>query len=108
MSTTAKPAGDDVFDFNLNAVQAESELAPFRVMWGPDNERFIFAHLESLDVWKLLAGAEGGDAAATAAIFRIALGADAWDVFKSMPMPQYKLKALFKAYRRHCGLDQGE
>lgn len=105
--TASKSADDEVFDLNLNAVQAESELRPFRFLWGRDNRRFTMAHMEGLDVWPLMAAAEGGDASAMAGIFRTALGND-WDDFREMPLPQFKMKALFKAYQKHSGMKPGE
>lgn len=109
---TATGAPDDqVAEFNLNAVQAESNLAPFRFLWaGKDdpNRRLTMAHLEALDVWPLMAAADGGDAAAMTGIFREALGKDQWAEFRKTPLPQYKLKALFAAYREHSGTEAGE
>lgn len=107
---TATPADDEVIDFNLNAVQAETELRPFRFAWaGKDNpnRRLTMQHMEALNVWPLMAAAEGGDAGAMAGIFRTALGDD-WEDFRKTPLPQYKMKALFAAYRKHCGVSEGE
>jgi hypothetical protein len=107
---TAKNADDEVFDFNLNTVQAETELRPFRFAWASKdnpNRRLSMQHMESLNVWPLMAAAEGGDAGAMAGMFRVALGED-WEEFRKTPLPQYKMKALFNAYRKHCGVNEGE
>lgn len=108
MSTTrtaTKPTDSEPFDFNLDAVKAEVDLAPFRIHWG--GRRFEMQHLEALDIWGLLEAAEGGDSAAMVGAFREALG-DQWEDFRKIKLPQYKLKALFTAYREHCGLEPGE
>ncbi|MER7813676.1 hypothetical protein ABZ714_30745 [Streptomyces sp. NPDC006798] len=112
MSTTrtATPADNEPFDFDLNTVEAESDLRPFRFRWAsPKNphRRLTMAHMEGLDVWPLAAAADGGDAGAMLGIFETALG-DEWDAFRSTPLPQYKLKALFRAYQKHCGQKPGE
>lgn len=103
----AKPADDEVFDLNLNAVEAESDLRPFRFLWGKDNRRFTMAHMEGLNIWPLAEAADGGDSSAMIGIFRTALGED-WDNFRKVPLPQYKMKALFKAYQKHSGANPGE
>lgn len=111
--TTARTAtrpDDKPFDFDLNAVQAESDLTPFVFRWASKdqpNRRLSMAHLESLDVWPLMEGAESGDMGAMAAIFETALG-DQWADFRATPLPQFKLKALFDAYRKFCGQQPGE
>ena len=108
---TATPADDEVFDFDLNAVEAESDLRPFRFLWKSKenpNRRLTMQHMEALDVWPLMAAAEGGDAAAMAGIFRTALGDEQWAEFRRTPLPQFKMRALFDAYRKHCGQQPGE
>jgi hypothetical protein len=109
---TATTSSDgEVFDFNLNAVEAETELRPFRFMWATKqnpNRRFVMQHLEALNVWPLLVAAEGGDASAMVGVFQTALGDDEWEDFQKTPLPQYKMNALFKAYRKHCGTEPGE
>ncbi|WP_432147960.1 hypothetical protein [Streptomyces sp. bgisy029] len=108
---TATRADDEVFDFNLNAVEAESGLTPFVFLWASKdnpNRRLTMQHMEGLNVWPLMAAADSGDAAAMAGIFRVALGDEQWEEFRKTPLPQYKLKALFAAYRKHSGADSGE
>lgn len=109
MSNTRRPnAGrrdDRPYDFNLDAVLAAAELRPFVVQHG--GRRWEMAHMDTLDSWGLLAAADQGDAAAARGVFALALGSD-WDRFRSHPMPRYKLDQLFRAYQRHCGLQQGE
>ncbi|MDX3294606.1 hypothetical protein PV569_12910 [Streptomyces scabiei] len=110
--TATGSSGDgEVYEFNLNAVEAETELRPFRFMWASKqnpNRRFTMQHLAALNVWPLLAGADGGNASAMMACFETALGEDQWEEFQKQPLPQYKMEALFKAYRKHCGTDPGE
>lgn len=104
--TATKKSDSQPFDFNLDAVEAEVDLTPWRVHW--KGRRWEFAHMEDLDVWGLIEAAEGGDVAATVGVFKAALGESDWQDFRKIRLPQYKLKALFDAYRRHCGVDEGE
>lgn len=110
-ATSAEPDDGEVFEFNLNAVQAESELRPFRFMWASKqnpNRRLTMQHLEGLNVWPLLVAADQGDASAMVGVFQTALGEDQFEEFRKTPLPQYKMKALFDAYRKHCGTESGE
>ncbi|MFC8520815.1 hypothetical protein [Streptomyces sp. NPDC057257] len=112
-TATKNPAtGDDQpFDFNLNTVQAEVELTPFRFLWASKanpNRRFTMKHLQDLDSWELIAAAEGGDLGAMVGAFEAAMGKEQFKDFRATPIPQYKLKALFDAYRKHCGAAEGE
>lgn len=110
-ATDTASSDSEVFEFNLNTVQAESELSPFRFLWASKqnpNRRFTMKHLEALNVWPLMVAADGGDASAMVGVFRTALGADEWDEFRKTELPQYKMKALFTAYRKHCGVESGE
>jgi hypothetical protein len=102
---TATKQDDQPFDFNLDAVKAESQLLPFRVHF--DGRRWEFAHMEALDVWDLVEAVEKGEVAAMVSIFQAALG-DQWEDFHKVRLPQYKMKALFAEYRKHCGLEPGE
>ncbi|MGW4300430.1 hypothetical protein ACWEHT_11695 [Streptomyces sp. NPDC004646] len=109
-ATTAK-ADDQVFDFNLNTVKAEVSLDPFRFLWATKDEpnrRFTMTHLQALDVWDLVAAADRGDMGAMVAAFQAAMTKDDWKTFRATPLPQYKLKALFAAYRDYCGAAEGE
>jgi hypothetical protein len=103
---TATKSDSQPFDFNLDAVQAEVDLTPWRVHW--DGRRWEFAHMQDLDVWGLMEAAESGEVAAMAGIFKAALGDEEWARFRKVRLPQYKLKALFDAYRKHCGVAEGE
>ncbi|MFF9240108.1 hypothetical protein ACF1AL_14915 [Streptomyces sp. NPDC014801] len=103
---TATKPDDQPFDFNLDTVKAESDLAPWRVHW--DGRRWEFRHAEELDVWGLAEGAEAGDIGATMAIFRLALGDEQWADFRKIKLPQYKMKALFEGYKKYCGLGESE
>jgi hypothetical protein len=110
-ATTSKAPDDQPFDFNLNAVQAEVDLTPFRFLWASKdnpNRRFTMEHIQALDIWPLMASADRGDIGAMTAAFKVALGKEQWEEFHATPLPQYKLKALFDAYRTHCGVDEGE
>lgn len=104
--TATKPADDKPFDFNLDAVQAEVELTPFRVHFG--GRRFTLAHIEDLDAWKVAEAADAGDIQMVLESLRLAMGDDDFAEFRKVHLPQYKLKALFKAYRDHCGQESGE
>jgi hypothetical protein len=103
--TATKPTDSEVFDFNLDAVESEVELRPFRVHY--KGRRWEFDHLEGLNIWDLVDAAEGGEVKAMVGVFKISLH-DQWDDFRKLNFPQYKMKALFTAYRKHCGLEPGE
>ncbi|KPC88260.1 hypothetical protein ADL35_05795 [Streptomyces sp. NRRL WC-3753] len=104
--TATKHADDEVFDFNLNAVEAEVELRPFRFLWGPKNRRLTMQHAEELNVWQLMERADGGDVGAVLSALETGLGKEEWTAFREIPMPQYKMKALFEAYKQHCGMGE--
>lgn len=103
--TATKTADDQPFDFNLDAVKSEVELTPFRVHF--DGRRWEFAHIEGLDIWDLVEAAEGGEVKAMVGVFRISLG-EQWEDFRKVKLPQFKMKALFTEYRKHCGMEPGE
>jgi hypothetical protein len=106
-STTRKrPSDDQPFDFNLDTVKSEVDLTPFRVQWA--GRRWEFAHMQSLDLWALIAGAAQGDLGATAATFKAALGDEQFKEFRKIPLPQGKANDLFNAYAEFCGVDLGE
>lgn len=106
MSTTKKTTADDSpFDFNLDAVEAEVELRPFRVHFG--GRRWEFAHMQELNAWDVIEAAEGGDIRAVIGSMELALG-DQWPEFRKVRLPQYKLMPLFEAWQTHCGLKPGE
>ncbi|MFF6985593.1 hypothetical protein [Streptomyces sp. NPDC010273] len=112
-TATKAPAtpDDQPFDFNLNAVQAEVQLTPFRFLWASKdnpNRRFTMKHLQELNSWEILEAAEGGDLDAMVGCFEAALGEEEWKAFRAVPLPQYKLKALFDAYRKHCDAGESE
>lgn len=110
MTTTRRTAGkpdDKPFDFNLNAVEAEVDLTPWRVVWGPENRRWSFAHLEELNQWELVEAADGGELKAMRAVFMAALG-DQWEDFHKIPLPGYKMRQLWEAYEKYCGVEPGE
>lgn len=104
-STKTKAPDDQPFDFNLDTVEAEVELTPFRVHFG--GRRWEFAHMQDLDAWDLIEAAEGGELAAVKGSMELALG-DQWPEFRKIRMPQYKVMPLFNAWRDHCGVKQGE
>ncbi|WP_335936615.1 hypothetical protein [Streptomyces sp. PTD5-9] len=91
------------FDFNLDAVEPERELRPFVVQFG--GTRWSFAELHELDSWALLDSAREGEVGAMLGAFKAGLG-DQYEDFRKVGMPQYKLKALFTAWQRHCGLNE--
>lgn len=92
------------FEFNLDTVKAETELLPFRVHWG--GRRWEFKHIQALDVWDLLDESES-DTKAVLSIFEAALG-DQFPDFRKLPLPQFKVQALFDAYQEFCGVKTGE
>lgn len=105
MSTTraTKPRPDDKpFDFNLDAAEPPKELSPFVFNW--HNRRWEMAHMETLDTWNLVAAAEGGEISAMTGVFRLALGKQ-WEDFRKSTFPQWQFRALFQAYREHCGIN---
>lgn len=102
---STKPRDDQPFDFNLDAVKAEVNLEPFRFNHG--GKRFVMVNLNELDSWEVVALADGGDVKAMMDGFKLALG-EQWEAFRAIPLKQWKLRALFTAYRKHCGLDEGE
>lgn len=101
-----KPADDQPFEFNLDTVQAEIDLTPFRVHF--DGRRFEFAHMQALDLWELVEPAEGGDPGSIKQMFHAALGDKQLAEFRKIPLPQFKVQALFKAWQKHCGIGPGE
>lgn len=112
-TATKSPAtgDDDVFDFNLNAVESEVELKPFRFLWASKqnpNRRFTMEHLQALNIWPLLEAADGGDLGAMVGAFKAAMGREQFAEFQATPLKQFQLKALFDAYREHCGVAEGE
>lgn len=104
-TATSKPADDQPFDFNLDAVKAEVDLTPFRVHFG--GKRFEFTHMQALNSWDALAAAEGGELSVVTESMKLALG-DQWEDFQRVPLPQYKLMPLFNAWRKHSGVESGE
>ncbi|MET9158291.1 hypothetical protein ABZX56_11235 [Streptomyces parvulus] len=109
--SAAKAPDDQPFEFDLNAVESEVDLAPFRFLWKTadnPNRRFTMHHLAGLNVWDLMEAAEQGDMGATVGIFKAAMSDDDWKAFRGSAVAQYKMTALFKAYRKHCGTAEGE
>jgi hypothetical protein len=105
-TATTKPADDQPFDLNLDALKPDAELRDFRVHFG--GRRWTLTNMNLLDAWDILALAQGGDLEATAGSLRLALG-DQWEDFKKLGMPQWKIKPLFKAWQQHSGdVDPGE
>lgn len=105
--TTRKAADDEPFDFNLDAVKVEKDLRPFRFHYG--GKRWTLAHRETLDQIPLLEAMEsGGEAAATLASLRAAMGGEQWDRFRGLGLKMPQMTKLTQAYDRFCGTDQGE
>lgn len=107
---TAKPADDEPFDFNLDAVKVEKDLRPFRLHYG--GRRWEMKHSELIDAlptFELLEkyGAVIGEAVGTLAMLREALG-DQWTEFHKLGLTQPQMGKLSDAYNRHCGTDPGE
>lgn len=105
--TATRRADNNPIDFNLDAVKAEVELIPFKFHW--NGKRWTLAHALELDMWDLIEAADMGDLRSMSDALRVALGDEKkWDEFRKIPMPQYKMKALFEAYQRHSGVEPGE
>lgn len=102
---TNRPADDKPFDFNLDSAKAEVDLAPFRFQWG--GKRWAMTHVQELDAWGLIAATGSRDLDVITKMFQVALG-DQYESFTEIPLPQYKLQALFDAYMEYCGVDPGE
>lgn len=101
-----KAATDDrPFDYNLDAVKAETDLTPWLVHFG--GKRWSFLHLEELGEWEIVEAAERGEASAMLAVFREALG-DQFPEFRKLKLPRYKAKDLWEKYQAHCGAEPGE
>jgi hypothetical protein len=96
---------DRPFDFNLDAVQADAQATPFVFQFS--GRRWSVEHLGQLNAWQLLEAADQGEVAAMRSIFSLGLGED-WPAFRALPLQQFKLNALFAAYRKHCGDTPGE
>lgn len=103
---TLKPADDQPFDFNLDAVAAEVDLAPWRVHFG--GRRWEFKHPQEIDVWDVMDRDVKSETGAMLAVFETALGPDQFGEFRKIPLPSYKLKALFEAYQKYGGVEPGE
>lgn len=103
--TATKTADSKPFDFNLDAVKSEVDLTPFRFNFA--GRRYTMTHLEDLNIWDLMEVADRGEIGAMVGAFKAALGNE-FDDFRAQKLPQYKLKALFEAYRKHCGVESGE
>ena len=101
-----RAADDKPFDFNLDTVEAEVELTPFRFHW--NGRRWELAHMQRLDLWKLIAGAAQGEMGALASTFQAALGDAEYAEFRKIPLPQFRAQKLFEAYATFCGVDLGE
>ncbi|MFE6126811.1 hypothetical protein ACFQ6Q_00840 [Streptomyces sp. NPDC056437] len=105
-ATVKKTTADDQpFDFNLDTVEAEVELRPFRVHFA--GKRWEFTHMQALNAWDALAAAEGGDVRVVAESMKLALG-DQWEEFRKLPLPQHKVMPLFQAWQKHSGVESGE
>lgn len=100
--TAAKRPDDQPFDFNLDAAEPPRDLPAFTFHW--KGRRWTMLHIEELDVWDLAEAADKGDISAMTAAFRLALGKD-WEKFREARFPQWRFKALFRAYREHCGVN---
>lgn len=104
-TATSKTPDDQPWDFNLDVVEAEVELRPFRVHFG--GRRFTFTHMQELNAWDAIEAAESGDIGVVVESLKLALG-EQWEDFRKVPMPQHKLTRLFKAWQTHSGLNPGE
>jgi hypothetical protein len=102
----ARPADDEPFDFNLDALKPDTEHKPFRVHFG--GRRWTLTNINELDAWDIAASAQGGDVEAVIGALRLALG-DQWDDFQKVKFPQWKVMPLFRAWQKASGdVDSGE
>lgn len=105
-----KAADNQPFDFNLDAVEAEVDLTPWRVHFG--GKRWVFKHPQEIDVWDVVDADEKNDGSSEIggilSVFKVALGDEQFAQFRKLPMPQFKLKALFEAYQAYGGIEPGE
>ena len=107
MTTTKTRRPDDKpFDFNLDAYQAEVDLASFVFRW--NGTRFTMVHVETLDAWGLISTSSEKELDVLIQIFELAMGEEQYHKFREIALPQYKLKGLFDAYMKHCNVDPGE
>lgn len=106
--TAKKIAGtpdNQPFDLNLDTLKSEEELEPYRLH--AHGRRWVLAHMDDLDVWGLIDGAQKGDFEAAIAVLKAAFGND-WEAFISHPMKRYKFRELYNKYTEHCGMTPGE
>lgn len=103
--TTKKTPDDQPFELNLDAVASENDLTPYRIH--AHGRRWTLQHMDSLDVWGLIEGAQKGDFEAAMAILQAAFGED-WDDFRKNPLPRFKFGELYSKYTAHCGMTPGE
>lgn len=110
---TLKPADNKPFDFNLDAVEAEVDLTPWRVHFG--GQRWVFKHPQEIDVWDVVAedeaaGPNGMSAnASMLAVFKCALGDVQYKEFRKIrPLENFRLEQLMKAYKAYGGVKEGE
>lgn len=105
-----KAADSTPFDFNLDAVEAEVDLTPWRVHYA--GKRWVFKHPQEIDVWDVVAADENNDGSSEMggmlAVFKVALGEASFKEFRKVPLPNFKLKALFEAYQKFGGVEPGE
>lgn len=90
------------FEFNLDAYVKGVDLQPFRFHWA--DRRWTFAHVDDLDSWVMAAISDERPLQ----VFEAAMGAEQFDEFRKIPLPQGALKELFNRYLKHCGVDPGE
>jgi len=94
------------FDFNLDAFKSEVDLSEFVFHWS--GKRWTMTHAQALDSWGLIAASAGRELDMIAGMFKVAMGGVQYTEFIRVPLPQYKLLALFDAYMDYCGVDPGE
>lgn len=102
--TATKPArpDDKPFDFNLDAIEYDGDLSPFRVHYA--GRRWTLTNMQQLDTWEVIEAARGGDITVVAGSLKLALG-DQWEDFHKIGLPQWKLMPLFRAWKKHSGGD---
>jgi hypothetical protein len=99
------PADIDDPIFDLDAVAAEAEGSPFWFFKG--GKTISLPNLGGLDYREIIK-AETGSVEAIRNLLSAAMDEDDWTHFDALPTGIVELNALFKKWREHAGLGEGE
>lgn len=104
-ASNSKKTDEELFD--LDAYIAKDPQPAYE--FTSRGRTWTMTNMHELDIWGLLAAAEGGDLAATTSVLAAAFGDEQFAEFKeSGPLPQRAFEELFKRYRKFCGVDEGK